>query len=314
MGRATPEKQTSAARRRKLERRQSGILLEDGTMLDTGLAIFDPISLEELNKVALMDRVEVKYVMPVQGLANILEQVRPAYSVLEIAGERRNHYRTLYYDTADFAMFRRHHMGASERYKVRARQYVESHYAFLEIKHKTKKKRTVKNRIPTPELVTHLAGEAEEFMDDFLHSNCPYAAGELEPKLWNAYTRITLANKTACERVTLDLDLSFTWQGRQTSLHGLAIAEVKQEAHASNSPFVALMRRHGVRQTGFSKYCLGVSLLYPQVKHNRFNALQRLVARTVQGGNHVYGSVSRLSGELSGRVDDRAWDLLPSPA
>ena len=285
-------------------------------MLDAVLATFDPISLAELNAVALLDRVEVKYVMPVQVLANILEGVRPTYSVLEIAGGRRNHYRTLYYDTPDFAMFRRHHTGAAERYKVRARQYVESHYAFLEIKHKTKKKRTVKSRIPTADIVTHLDGEAE----DFLHSYCPYGPRELEPKLWNAYTRITLASRTACERVTLDLDLSFSWQGEQTSLRGLAIAEVKQEAHGAGSPFVALMRRHGVRQTPFSKYCLGVSLLYPQIKHNRFNALQRLVARTVHatqavgGGNHVGGSVFRLSGEFFGGFGDRARDLLPSPA
>jgi hypothetical protein len=279
-------------------------------MLDAVLATFDPISLAELNKAALLDRVEVKYVMPVQVLANILEQARPAYAVLEIAGQRRNHYRTLYYDTADFAMFRRHHMGASDRYKVRARQYVESQFAFLEIKHKTRKKRTVKSRIPTPQLVTHLAGDSE----DFLHSHCPFAAGELEPKLWNSYTRITLASKTACERVTLDLDLSFAWQERQTSLPGLVIAEVKQEAHGARSEFVTLMRRHGVRKTGFSKYCYGVSLLYPQVKHNRFNALQRLVARTVQRGNHVYGSVSGISSELYRGFGDRAWNLLPSPA
>lgn len=279
-------------------------------MLDSVLAAFEPISLAELNKAALLDRVEVKYVMPVQVLASILAQVRPAYSVLEIEGQRRNHYRTLYYDTPDFAMFRRHHMGAADRYKVRARQYVESQYTFLEIKHKTKKKRTVKSRVPTAELATHLNGEAEEF----LHSHCPYGAGELEPKLWNAYTRITLASKTACERVTLDLDLRFDWLGRRTSLPGLAIAEVKQEAHGASSPFVALMRRHGVRRTSFSKYCLGVSLLHPHVRHNRFNALQRMVARTVEGGNHVCGSVSRLSGELFGGFGNCTWDLLPSQA
>lgn len=284
--------------------------LEDGNMLDSVLATFDPISLVELNKVALLDRMEIKYVMPVQVLANILAEARNAYSVLEIAGQRRNHYRTLYYDTTDFAMFRRHHMGAGERYKVRAREYVDSQYAFLEIKHKTKKKRTVKSRIPTAALVTHLAGDS----DDFLHRHCPYGAGELEPKLWNAYTRLTLASKTACERVTIDLDLSFSWQGRQASLPGLVIAEVKQEAHGHKSEFVALMRQRHIRQTGFSKYCYGVSLLYPQVKHNRFNALQRLVARTVQGGNHVYGSISGVSGEFGRGFGDRAWDLLPSPA
>ncbi len=45
------------------------------------------------------------------------------------------------------------------------------------------------------------------------------------------------------------------------------------------------MHQHCVRSTGFSKYCMGVSLLYPDVKHNNFKAKQRLVARLTQGSD-----------------------------
>ena len=48
--------------------------------------------------------------------------------------------------------------------------------------------------------------------------------------------------------------------------------------------FARLMRHYHVRDTSFSKYCMGVSLLYPDVKHNKFKAQQRLVARLMQGG------------------------------
>jgi hypothetical protein len=41
-----------------------------------------------------------------------------------------------------------------------------------------------------------------------------------------------------------------------------------------------------VRETSFSKYCMGVSILYPDVKHNRFKAKQRLVSRLTQGASY----------------------------
>ena len=277
---------------------------------------FQPISLAELGSRALLDRVETKYAMSEALLDSVLAAISSRYYVLEVEGQRFNHYRTLYYDTADFAMYRRHHIGASDRYKVRARQYVESQVAFLEIKHRTKKKRTVKSRIPTADLVTHLADDPSELAAEFVDEHCPYTVEDLTPRLWNSYTRITLASKTACERVTLDLDLSFDWEGQRTSLPGIVIAEVKQAAHAGASDFVTLMRQRSVRKTGFSKYCLGVSLLHPEVKHNHFKTLQRLVARIVcAGGNYGYHRpVSWLSDEFARGFGDRAWDLLPSAA
>lgn len=280
-------------------------------MLNVALGKFQPITLADLEQKALLDRVEVKYALHAGLLPHLLDQLQAQYQVLEVAGCRLNHYRTLYFDTPDFAMFRRHHMGAQERWKVRARQYVESDYAFLEVKHRTRHKRTVKERIATPALVTALGGNAA----DFVHDHCPYMPGSLVPRLWNAYSRITLVSKLHCERVTLDLDLGFTWQKRHAGLASVVIAEVKRPAHGHSSDFAALMRRYHVRKTGFSKYCLGVSLLYPQVKHNRFKALQRLAARISHGGtNDCFESIAWFSGEFAGGAGDRAWDLLPSPA
>ena len=47
--------------------------------------------------------------------------------------------------------------------------------------------------------------------------------------------------------------------------------------YAVNSAFVREMRALGVRPTGFSKYCIGVSMLYPEVKHNRFKPQLRRI-------------------------------------
>ena len=44
------------------------------------------------------------------------------------------------------------------------------------------------------------------------------------------------------------------------------------------------MRALGIRSTGFSKYCIGIALLYPQVKHNNFKPILRLLDK-LTGGN-----------------------------
>jgi hypothetical protein len=216
--------------------------------------------------------------MRVDSLAGMLDQLSDSYRVLEVKGHRLNRYRTLYFDTADFAMFRRHHMGARNRYKLRAREYVETKTAFLEVKHKTSKRRTVKHRIATPALITQLEDDVAEFVNEA----CPYAIEELVPRLWSSYSRITLVNRHSAERVTLDVDLTY-WHERWASLAGIVIAEVKLQGHWRTSHFVTLMHANHIRANGFSKYCMGVSLLYPALKHNKYKAKQRYVARLLLG-------------------------------
>ena len=235
-----------------------------------------------MSSAALLDRSELKYVMPLTWLVPALVELRSAYRVLVVAGQPLSRYRTLYFDTDDLAMYRRHHAGAPDRFKVRAREYVDSHTAFLEVKHKTGARHTVKSRIATPAPITALISQAT----DFLAETCPYSADELAACLWNHYTRITLVSKHRPERVTLDMNLAFVREAECAGLPGIVIAEVKYAGARQASEFARRMRERRVRDTSFSKYCMGVSLLYPEVKHNRFKAKQRLVMRITQGGNH----------------------------
>ena len=247
------------------------------------LATFQPITLAQMNGAALLDRSELKYVLPQRLLLPVLAELRAAYRVLVVAGQPLSRYRTLYFDTDDLELYRRHHAGTPDRYKVRAREYVDSHAAFLEVKHKTGGRRTVKSRIPTEDLVTALTPQAADFLADA----CPYPADELTAALWNHYTRITLVSKLRAERVTLDLDLAFTREANRAAMPGIVVAEVKYQGVRHASEFARLMREHHVRETSFSKYCMGVSLLYPDVKHNRFKAKQRLVSRLTENSNSV---------------------------
>ena len=241
---------------------------------------FETISLGEMADVALLNRTEIKYVMRAGQLYHALAQLTDRYRVLEIDGTTLNHYQTLYFDTQDLSMYRRHHDGALNRYKVRSREYTDSHLAFLEVKLKTNKRRTIKRRKRTPQVVTEFGADTARFLRD----HYPHDSQALEPSLWNAFTRITLVSKHRVERLTLDLNLRFHNDDRQARLPGIAVAEVKQERFSTESDFVRQMRALNRRPSGFSKYCTGVTLLYPDVKSNNFKPRRLLVDKLVRGG------------------------------
>ena len=247
---------------------------------------FAPISLTQMHAVALLRRIDTKYVLSEAQLYQALTRLTADYDVLEIAGRRLHHYQTLYFDTPDFALYRQHHDGQRDRYKVRSRIYADSALSFLEVKRKTNKNITIKNRLQTPEIVTqvgiHTSTHGAAHVDDFLHANFPQATETLAPQLWNDFHRITLVSKHSIERLTLDIGLSFQAGGAQTTLPGVAIAEVKQEAFSLHSEFVGQMRVLGVHPMSFSKYCIGVSRLYAHVKHNNFKPQWRQIDKIVE--------------------------------
>lgn len=225
---------------------------------------FAPISLDEMDAVALLNRVDTKFVLTTAQLSRALTALQNDYRILEVQGQRLNHYRTLYFDMPDFDLYNLHVNGHAERYKVRSREYTDSHQSFLEVKHKTRKDRTIKDRINTVQPLLHVNREAEQW----LHGVFPYESSMLEAKIWNTFTRLTLVSKHYCERVTLDVELTFYRNDKVTYLDGVAIAEVKLDAQDQTSPFLEQMRTQRIRPQGFSKYCIGVSMLYDHVKKN----------------------------------------------
>jgi hypothetical protein len=242
------------------------------------LARFQPISLSEMENVTLLNRMDTKYVMGTSQLSTALQHVVEDYLVLDIDTKRLNHYQTLYFDTQDFALYRQHHNGLRSRYKVRVREYVDSDLAFLEVKRKTNRERTIKLRLQTPDVVTEIDRQADEFVD----AHTPFDGQALEPKLWNDFLRITLVSKHRAERLTLDLNLEFGWGDTCVALPGIAIAEVKQERFSQHSNFMQQMRRLGIRTTRFSKYCAGVYLLYDHVKTNNFKSRMLLLDKVMR--------------------------------
>ena len=237
------------------------------------LQSFDAIALPEMDHVKLLRRNDTKYLLREDQLLQALAQLTDHYRILEIEGRRLQHYQTLYFDTWDWALYRQHHDGWRNRYKVRKRSYVDSDLSFLEIKHKVDARTTIKRRVPSQGWSAQIAPAAEPF----LHEHYPYRAEELEPKLGNTFQRITLVSTERIERVTIDLDLCLVCNNAQVQLDGIAVAEVKQDHFSIDSEFVQQMRLQGVRAMRFSKYCIGVSVLHPEIKHNRFKPQLRRI-------------------------------------
>ena len=98
--------------------------------LPAGLAAlvqkFAPITLKEMDAVALLNRIDTKFVLTNRQLLDALAAVQQDYRVLSVNGQRLNHYRTLYFDTPDFDLYRLHVNGRADRYKVRTREYTDS--------------------------------------------------------------------------------------------------------------------------------------------------------------------------------------------
>ncbi len=233
--------------------------------INQALKDFDPISLLEMDRVKLMNRVDTKFAFSVTEFMKFLPHLTDQYSILEIEGTRTPFYESLYLDDSQFTFFRDHHNGRTNRFKVRYRKYVESNLSFLEIKHKVKG-RTDKSRIKVDDIPLDLIEKHTKFIEGIVTQDV-----SLKPVMWNSFHRMTLVNKTENERLTLDFDLTFKWNDKTQNFNNLIIAELKQENVNRNSAFYQLMKSKCIRPYRLSKYCIGSIELYGNaLKFNRF--------------------------------------------
>lgn len=228
------------------------------------LAKFDPIQLEQMKEVELMNRTDTKFLIGRSVFASILPELQKGYYALEIKGQRMIEYSTLYFDTPDQQFYLDHHNGRGNRFKVRIRNYVSSGLYFLEIKNKFKG-RTDKKRIAVEDFEEVLKSGSREFIAAVLGED-----PGLVSTLWNYFDRITLVSKTDKERLTIDLNLGFKSENGEISYDNLVIAELKQEKLNRDSLFYQLMKQNGIRPGGFSKYCIGSITLNEELKYNNF--------------------------------------------
>ena len=113
---------------------------------------YEAVFLKDMEKVSLMNRQDTKYVFVEDQLASVLKKLSEFYNILEIDGLRQMSYSNIYFDTDDFLFYNNHQRGKMNRYKIRNRRYDDSDLTFCEVKFKSNKSRTQKNRLVVADL------------------------------------------------------------------------------------------------------------------------------------------------------------------
>jgi hypothetical protein len=250
---------------------------EERKVLNT-LDTFESIDLKGLDNVQLLNRMDAKYVFHVNQFAELLEEIKEQYYVLEIEDKRAFSYESLYFDTDDYQLYKFHHNGKLNRLKVRFRKYVDSGLTYFEVKYKVKGTRTDKHRLREEE-VKHELSDKEL---DLIHHDYLDVHG-LQKKLWIHFKRITLAGKNMPERATLDLNLSFDNFKDKRTFPELVVAEVKQEKSNVFSPMIQAFKRRHFEEVGFSKYATGIAIL-EDIKSNAFKPNLIKINRIIKNG------------------------------
>lgn len=229
------------------------------------LTSFSPVALEELDNLRLMNRSDTKYLMSSSLVPELLQRLSRTYRILEIDATRAMPYSTTYLDTSDFLFYNQHMTGREQRCKVRYRTYQATGETFLEIKKRNNKGRTIKKRIIS---LIPSDGIPDETAATFLSAHIDNGSS-LVPVLTSYFHRITLAGDNPPERVTIDFDISYrNNEDTRSELPQIAVVELKRDKLAGYSPVGETLKKLGIRQTGFSKYCIGASLLYDLPRRN----------------------------------------------
>lgn len=246
------------------------------------LAAFAAIDLVELNAhAALQTRVDRKYVLPRDQLSQIVGGLPASTRILQIGGSSMLSYASRYFDTPELDSYLTTARGRRRRFKVRARTYLDSGDSFLEVKTKSGRRATVKQRVPV----------TDDELDDTRRDQAAalLAAGEipgavriaqrLSASMDSRYRRMTLmlpgAVPAEVSRTTIDIDLEWNAPGRGTlRTPDRVIVETKSGRRAGAMD--RALWRAGHRPTSISKYGTGMAALQPELPRNKWHrTLQR---------------------------------------
>ncbi len=243
-------------------------------------------------------RFDTKYVLPADRLSGILGRLPRDYRILSFQGSSAQEYRSLYFDDERLTLYQDHQRGRLSRFKARFRLYPGSGFACAEIKMKTNRRQTRKWRRPIS-LKQFQAGIFIDPTDGCAEAPSIVLPEDLAPLLRARFSRLTLHRRDIQERLTIDTDLVFTdpRTGVSVAAEGLVVAEVKQSRSRPDSPFRRLMRDLRIPPAWFSKYCFGVYVFRPEVRHNRLKPKYRALAGAFVTGPAETGAASCVSGE-----------------
>jgi hypothetical protein len=232
------------------------------TDLPALLARFDVADPALLIPTDMSRRFETKRMASTEVVLAELSRWTGERSIVLAGTNRIARYRTLYFDTPSRLLYRDHVRGARPRSKVRIREHLDRELAFLEVKTREPSGAIRKLSRKRDELGSSTLCQQEL---DFIEEACRHRGRdgrwvhELEPALCVTFERVLLVQRGQSERLTFDFDITFERGERRVSLGDLAIVERKTTSGRRTHEDDANASR-GWRR-GFSKYCLGSTLL-----------------------------------------------------
>ncbi len=230
------------------------------------LSDFNSISLEDLDRVQLLNRKDTKFVFSQSKLLQLLDRLKPFYRILEIEGKRIFVYDNTYFDTDEFFFYTQHHNECRKRFKVRYRKYCETNEQYFEIKVKDNKNRTIKNRFRS----SNRNGDFVEEEKRLISEKTGLLPQHLIPSLDIQFSRITLADNNFNERLTIDTNLAIKNGIISNIFDQLAVSEIKQKKYDPKSDFIQILRDLRIQEMRFSKYCMGMLHVHKDIRYNRF--------------------------------------------
>ena len=241
----------------------------------------EPITLEQMSEIRLMNRTDTKFVTSKEKLVELLRLAQGKYYAQVINGSKVANYMTTYWDTEAYDFYMEHHNGRAPRQKVRVRTYLDSGISFLEVKTKNNHGRTKKKRVEVPS--QEITGENgnEEFLQNLVRRGME----DIHPTVRNRFHRITLVNYGKTERLTIDYDVQFHNMETEhdANVGPLVIIELKRDGNVF-SPVLDILRELRIKPSGFSKYCMGSALTNPQLPCNRFKSKLIEIRKIVNNG------------------------------
>lgn len=219
-------------------------------------------------------RKEYKFLVPTKHLKEIIEKIDDEFLCTSHKEGLFFHYESTYFDTPDLLFFNNHRRGRPNRIKVRVREYksgVKS--SFIECKKKYKGTYTQKDRKkigenPTKNWDTGVL-ENECIVKNLKKYNL--TPKDLEQSMHIKYKRIFMVAKDFSKRITIDFDIECVDKKKRTTriIPEYCVFEVKEEGIPKQIMRI-LRKNYKIRRGPFSKYCISMCTLNPDVRKNRW--------------------------------------------
>ena len=241
---------------------------------------FQVATRELLDQRGLTSRSDWKFVLPTDQIPELLFNMQSTHALLYAGESPIARYHSRYYDSTDLRCYQDHRRGVVRRFKLRHRHYIDRALSMFEVKSKGPRGDTKKQRMEVP--FAKIGGTLDSMCREFAERYLNISLADFAPSLDNSFSRITLLGLEAEERITVDLDISFSHHNRRTQIPGLSIVEVKSASPRHLTPTLSLLSNAGLRPQGMSKYCAGITLLDPDLLPSWFASMRRRIESMTQ--------------------------------